>query len=227
MNNNIPTIFNYGMASVRTVSQNDQVFFVASDICNILGISNVGNAVGRLDDDEVAIIRVADSIGRPAAVNGINESGLYNLIIRSDKAEAKPFRKWVTSVVLPTIRKTGGYVTQEVMNDPERLREMLLAQTEKVIEYEPKAKVYDMFLDKKENIPLVLIAKECGFRGSKSLTKLLCCLGLFEERIYCSQARRFPSPPVAERFAVATSSTAYLIKPEYKEWLINIIQEAI
>lgn len=135
-NNNLPTIFNYGSAAVRTVEVNGEAWFVAKDVCDILDISQVHTAMSRLDDDERVLTTVADSFGRPNRSYVINESGLYNLIIRSDKAEAKPFRKWVTSVVLPTIRKTGGYVTQEVLNDPDKLREMLLAQTDRVIEYD-------------------------------------------------------------------------------------------
>jgi anti-repressor protein len=125
------------MAAVRTVEQDVQVWFVARCVCDILGISDVSTAMYRLVDDE-KLTRVLPVSGQNRNVTVISESGLYSLIMRSNKAEAKPFRKWVTSVVLSTIRKTGGYVTQDTLNDPEKLREMLLAQIEMVIEYQPK-----------------------------------------------------------------------------------------
>jgi prophage antirepressor-like protein len=115
MNNNTPTIFNYGMAAVRTVEQEGQVWFVAADIADILGYSRANDMIRTLEDDELRLVRSVNSIGKQADTYSVNESGLYSLIMRSNKAEAKPFRKWVTSVVLPTIRKTGGYVTQDTL----------------------------------------------------------------------------------------------------------------
>jgi len=101
--------FSYNSKQVRTVIKDDEPWFVAVDVCDILDISNANMAVARLDDDEVSQTEVTDSIGRTQNTNIINEMGLYNLILRSDKPQAKPFRKWVTGEVLPSIRKTGGY----------------------------------------------------------------------------------------------------------------------
>lgn len=86
---------------------------MGKDVCEVLGIGNVSDAIARLDDDEFDTIEVTDSIGRKQKTYVVNESGLYSLIMTSRKPEAKAFKKWVTSEVLPSIRKTGGYGRQE------------------------------------------------------------------------------------------------------------------
>lgn len=94
--------------TVRVVMRNNDPWFVAKDIAECLEISNVSDACSRLDDDEKAIGK-ADTLGGSQDLLIISESGLYTLIMRSNKPEAKQFRKWVTSEVLPSIRKTGKY----------------------------------------------------------------------------------------------------------------------
>ncbi len=106
--NNIQ-IFNYNDCEVRTVEINGEIWWVLKDVCGVLEISNSKMVAERLDDDEVSLTYITDSLGRNQDTTVINESGLYNVVLRSDKPQAKPFRKWVTSVVLPTIRKTGSY----------------------------------------------------------------------------------------------------------------------
>ena len=103
-------VFNYNQNEVRTFEINGELWFVLKDVCAVLGISNHKMIPQRLEKDEVSLIDLTDSIGRKQQTTIINESGLYNVILRSDKPEAKPFRKWVTSEVLPAIRKTGGYI---------------------------------------------------------------------------------------------------------------------
>lgn len=94
---------------------NGEPWFVLKDVCKVLEISNHKMTAQRLDADEVSLTDLIDSIGRKQQTTVINESGLYNVILRSDKPEAKPFRKWVTSEVLPTIRKHGAYMTPETL----------------------------------------------------------------------------------------------------------------
>lgn len=94
---------------------NGEPWFVLKDVCKVLGIADHKVAARRLDQDEVCQTPLTDSIGGQQETNIINESGLYNVILRSDKPEAKPFRKWVTSEVLPTIRKHGAYMTPETL----------------------------------------------------------------------------------------------------------------
>jgi len=98
---------------VRTIQKEGEPWFVLKDVCEVLGMSNSRMVAERLDGDEVSQTYITDSLGRQQHTTIINESGLYNVILRSDKPEAKPFRKWITSEVLPTIRKTGGYVSNE------------------------------------------------------------------------------------------------------------------
>lgn len=104
--------FNFGTAAVRVVIKEGAPWFVATDVCKALGYTNTSKAVGdHLDNDEKQTILVPrtsnDSLG--VETNVINESGLYALVLRSRKPEARKFAKWVTSEVLPAIRKTGGY----------------------------------------------------------------------------------------------------------------------
>lgn len=101
-------IFNYNQSPVRVIDQGGQPWFVAADVCQVLGLSNVTEALRSLDEDELASeLLNTDTQGRTMRL--ISESGLYALIFKSRKAVAKAFRKWVTSEVLPTIRKTGAY----------------------------------------------------------------------------------------------------------------------
>jgi prophage antirepressor-like protein len=105
MNNIIP--FNYESHSVRIVTDNDgEPWWIASDVCAVLELSNPTEAIRGLDDDEKSTLRISE--GGPER-NIINEPGLYSLIIRSNKPEAKKFKRWITHKVLPSIRKTGQY----------------------------------------------------------------------------------------------------------------------
>ncbi|UOG76760.1 phage antirepressor KilAC domain-containing protein [Hymenobacter tibetensis] len=113
MNNTVPQIYNFDNADVRIIIQpNGDPLFVASDVCSVLELANVGQALSRLDEDEKTDIILNDVTGRPQAQYVITESGLYSLVLGSRKPEAKAFKKWITSVVLPQIRKTGSYSTQ-------------------------------------------------------------------------------------------------------------------
>ena len=119
------------LGSVRTIFANNEVWFCAKDVCGILEIKNVTQAVQRLDEDERSMF----NIGRQGNTNFINESGLYTLILRSDKKEAKPFRKWITSEVIPAIRKTGKY---EEKKKPLTQAELILQQAQWMVEAESR-----------------------------------------------------------------------------------------
>lgn len=103
--------FNYNGSEVRTVQVDGETWWVLKDVCEILELSNPSRVAERLENDE----RSNFKLGRQGDAIIINESGLYNVILRSDKPEAKPFRKWVTSEVLPSIRKHGAYMTPETL----------------------------------------------------------------------------------------------------------------
>lgn len=96
---------NYNGNEIRTIDDNGQIWWVLSDVCKALNISNPSKAANRLDEDE----RSNFKLGRQGNCIIINESGLYSVILRSDKPEAKSFRRWVTHDVLPEIRRTGCY----------------------------------------------------------------------------------------------------------------------
>ena len=102
-------IFNYESNEVRTVMINGAPWFCLVDVCKVLGLAEPHRVATRIDEDERTQMTVTDSMGRKQKTWFINESGLYTVILRSDKPEAKPFRKWVTGTVLPAIRKTGSY----------------------------------------------------------------------------------------------------------------------
>lgn len=114
-------VFHYKSSEVRTVELNGEPWFALKDVCAVLGISNHKMTAQRLDADEVSLTDLTDSMGRQQETTVINESGLYNVILRSDKPEAKPFRKWVTSDVLPSIRKTGGYTMPKLSKEMQAL----------------------------------------------------------------------------------------------------------
>ena len=101
-------IFNASNQQVRTVIIDNEPYFVAKDVCDILQLSDVSMAVSRLDDDE-KLTQLLLVSGQRRQMWCVNESGLYHLIFQSRKEEAKAFRKWVTSEVLPALRRTGRY----------------------------------------------------------------------------------------------------------------------
>ena len=104
----LPTEFKFDESPVRVVMKEGEPWFVAKDICEILGLDNPSMAVSRLDEDERGVSNVDTTEGKREMLT-VNESGLYALIFTSRKPEAKRFRKWVTGTVLPEIRKTGSY----------------------------------------------------------------------------------------------------------------------
>lgn len=105
-----PAVFTYGAnQQVRTLAIAGQPWFVAKDVCGILGIANSRHALDGLDEDEVMVSPMATPSRGRQQMQVVSESGLYNLVFRSRKAEARAFRRWVTAEVLPSIRRTGGY----------------------------------------------------------------------------------------------------------------------
>ena len=105
--NDVQKFVNDSFGEIRTVTINNEPWFVAKDVCDILGIANPTDALNKgLEDFE----RARFNLGRQGEANIISESGFYTLVLRSRKPIAKPFRLWVTQEVLPQIRQTGGYI---------------------------------------------------------------------------------------------------------------------
>ncbi len=114
---------NAEFGSVRTLTINDEPYFVARDVAEILGYSNPRKAIiDHVDEeDKTDGVTIRDSIGREQTPVLINESGLYSLILSSKLPNAKKFKRWVTSEVLPAIRRYGIYAIDEVLNNPDML----------------------------------------------------------------------------------------------------------
>lgn len=115
---------------IRTAGTAEQPMFCLTDICKILDISNPSEAKKKLDKDGLSLIEVIDSMGRPQNAAFVSEPNFYLLVMRSDKPQAKPFQQWVTNEVLPTIRRTGGYLatTPQMTDDEIMARALMVAQ---------------------------------------------------------------------------------------------------
>ena len=117
-------VFNFEKRDVRVVMKGSEPWWVAKDVCEVLELSNPSEALKGLDDDERGSLRISEGTspaGGNPNMNIISESGLYTLIMRSNKPEAKRFRKWVTSEVLPALRKTGSYSVKKAPDEERKL----------------------------------------------------------------------------------------------------------
>lgn len=113
---------NEQFGKVRTLQIEKEPYFVAIDVCNILGLTNPTVAISRLDEDEVTKFNLG---GLSGETNIVNEYGLYNLILASRKPQAKAFKRWITHEVIPSIRKHGLYATDELLDNPDFLIEAI------------------------------------------------------------------------------------------------------
>lgn len=131
MNNEIQK-FDFKGAALRTLTDEaGEPWFVAKDVCDILGHSNVSMALDRLDDDE----RSKFNLGRQGETNIVNEAGLYVLVLGSRKPEAHEFKRWVTHEVLPQIRRTGGYIHTADTDSEEDILAKAVLVAQKTIEH--------------------------------------------------------------------------------------------
>ena len=179
--NGIQIFQNAEFGSVRTADINGVPYFVGKDVAEILGYSNTRKALlDHVDEeDKTDGVTIRDSIGREQAPVLINESGLYSLILSSKMPNARRFKRWVTSEILPTIRKHGVYATDELIANPdlaiaaftalkeEREKNRLLEQTtavqkQQIAEMKPKASYYDVVLNCKDLISTSTVAKDYG-----------------------------------------------------------------
>lgn len=163
---------------VRTLVIDGEPWFVGKDVAEILGYSNTRKAISdRVDaEDKKDGVTICDSIGREQKPIFINESGLYSLVLSSKLPKAKEFKHWVTSKILPSLRKYGAYFTPEALYQslckPENLIEILHAladeqkrNTDLSVEnaqLSVKARYYDEILNSKNNVPVTQIAKDYG-----------------------------------------------------------------
>ena len=191
-------IFENNEFEIRTSTINNEPYFALNDICKILEIANPRNVKSRLNKDGVHTMDGVDTLGRKADVTMINESNLYKLAFQSRKPQAERFTDWVTSEVLPAIRKHGAYATDnvldQVLDNPDFGIELLNAlkderkkravaelenkKKDQIIgELTPKADYTDKILQSTSVVTITSIAKDYGLSGSK-MNKLLHELGI-------------------------------------------------
>ncbi|AJK27772.1 phage antirepressor KilAC domain-containing protein [Paenibacillus larvae] len=113
-------VFNFTGKDVRVIMKDGHPWWVAKDVCGVLEIKNNRDALSRMDEDEKGVVSI-DTLGGAQQMQVLNESGLYSLVLSSRKPESKKFKRWVTHEVLPAIRKTGMYATDELLDNPDLL----------------------------------------------------------------------------------------------------------
>lgn len=171
---------------VRILEKDNELWFVAKDVCDCLEIKNTTDALKRLDNDE----RSRFNLGRQGETNIVNEYGLYNLVLSSRKPEAKEFKRWITHDVIPQIRKTGTYSMNIPKSLPEALRayanevelhnstKAIVAQQEQQIaEFKPVKDYVDKILSSKSCLAITQIAADYGL-SAQELNKILHEAGL-------------------------------------------------
>lgn len=135
--NNIRVFENKELGTIRSLEMNSEPYFVGNDIATILGYKNARDALNKHVDSEDKGVAKCDTPGGIQELTVINESGLYSLIMSSKLPVAKKFKRWVTSEVLPSIRKNGGYIAgQETLSDDELIQKAFLVATKKLEERE-------------------------------------------------------------------------------------------
>ena len=191
---NLQIFNNKDFGEIRTVEINKQPYICLVDVCKILDLEQVSRVKSRLNQDGVISSKVIDSLGREQQAIFINESNLYKVIFQSRKPEAEKFTEWVTSEVLPGIRKNGMYATDELLDNPdlaikvfeqlkqerEEKRQLQLENTQQkqlIGELKPKADYTDRILQNKGLVTITAIAKDYGM-SAKTLNKKLYELGV-------------------------------------------------
>lgn len=177
------TVFNHAdFGNVRAIGDSENPRFCLADVCKVLELPQVAKVVQRLEDEVLSRHPIVDNLGRTQEMYFINEDGLYDVILDSRKPNAKKFRKWLTSEVIPSIRKTGLYINPNAPIDPNFLRRIadeleakdkqIATLTEEKAKLKPKADYCDLILQSKEALPVTVIAKDYGM-SAKAFNNLL------------------------------------------------------
>lgn len=178
---NTPQIFNFEQNEVRTILVNGEPYFVGKDVASVLGYSNTPKAIRDHVDEEDKTQNESFTVNGTALML-INESGLYSLILKSKLQNARKFKRWVTSEVLPTIRKTGSYTNvpqsfAQALRLAADLEEKNQLLEQQISEYEPKISYLDMILSSTDTVATSQIAADYGM-SAIALNKLLNELGV-------------------------------------------------
>lgn len=179
---------NAEFGSVRTATIDGEPYFVGKDVAEVLGYSNPQDALGKHVDEEDKLVLQKSQIAMLEIPNRgltvINESGLYSLILRSQLPAAKKLKRWVTSEVLPAIRRHGMYATEELIANPDlaiaafqalkaerekrqALEEAVAVQAQQIAELKPKATYYDVVLKCRDAVNISVIAKDYGWSAQR------------------------------------------------------------
>ena len=213
------TNWTFGETEVRTIERDGEPWWVLKDVCAVLEIKNHKDAATRLEDDEKGVASI-DTLGGTQNMTIINESGLYSVILRSDKPQAKLFRKWVTAEVLPTIRKNGCYSKQEISP----MLQYLIQMEQKQNALEAKQKELEQKLDfnRKEVIEAALSYGCIGSFHQSEVQKTV-RLKAIEE---CRTAQAFDTVGKSVINAIYKALQQYFGIPSYKDLRINQMAEA-
>lgn len=185
---------NAEFGSVRSMVLDGVPWFVGKDVAEILGYSNTRDAINKHVDEEDKGVAKCDTLGGMQELTIVNESGLYSLILRSQLPTARRFKRWVTSEVLPAIRKHGMYATDYLIANPDlaiaaftalkeereenkKLNEALAIKQQQIAEMAPKATYYDIVLRCKDAVNISVIAKDYGMSAIR-MNELLHELGV-------------------------------------------------
>lgn len=160
-----PLTTNFNGSKIRTITKDGEIWYVAKDVCYVLDLGNPRQAITILDEDQKDDVQMMDSIGRLQQTNIINKSGAYTLALRSRKPEAKKFQRWLTDDVVPSIEKTGGYMSPELLVK-------LFEQAVSILKLKTPAKTHDDCYLMRD------IAGELGMTV-RNLYWLLCGYGVF------------------------------------------------
>ena len=215
--NSITTYQHEQFGTIRTTTIDNEPWFVAKDVCNALDLKNVADSLGKLDEDEKGIA-LTDTLGGKQDMSVISEAGLYSLVLRSRKPEAKAFKRWVTHDVLPSIRKHGMYATpttiEKMLADPDTMIQTLTAlkaERAKVAQLEadkqtlvddnahmlPKAVAYDSFIEGEGTYSLTSAARLLSQMDKTINRKRLTAL-LRADEMLC-KASRCPTKKAIDR----------------------------
>ena len=206
--------FNYNEQQLRVVEIDGEPWFVLADLCRVLDVKQFRKE--RLDDDMILNHPIVDSLGRTQQAVIVNEPGMYEVVIRSDKPEAALFRRWITNEVLPSIRKTGSYSTTPALTDDQIVAQALAITTARVESLtarlavaEPKAAAFDRWLSSNINYSVGHVAKALSMAGvpmgrTRLFTKMQYLGWIF--RNHQSQWEPYQTQIKTERLAVKLGS---------------------
>ena len=200
MDNHLMIFESADFGRVRSVLKDGAPWFVAVDVCKALGIANNRDAVARLDEDEKGVA-LTDTLGGVQNLTTVNEPGLYALVLSSRKPEAKAFKRWITHEVIPSIRKSGGYIAgQKSMTDAELLSKALLvakrqidARDKQIADMQPKALFADAVSASSSSILIGELAKLLRQNG-KDIGQNRLFQWLREQGYLCSKGAAYNCP---------------------------------